>query len=513
MPAPGISTPPEAPVTALSAGRVRGMWRAGPDGGSPSAAFLGIPFAKPPVGGLRFAAPRRPDPWEGVRDALVHGPTPKRGDSAQTLIPEPAIPGEATLNLDVFTPAPGDRGARLPVMVWIHGGGYVEGSPASPWYDGAAFTRDGIVTVNVSYRLGFDGFGRIPGAPDNRGVLDWLAALEWVQENIGAFGGDPDRVTIMGQSAGGGAVLTLLGMPAAQPLFHRAISLSGALGDVPGARARRLSARLAELAGVACTRDGFASVPEERLASLQAEAAKPDSGKALDGEVSLLREGLPWAPMIDGGLITRPTAESLGAGVGADKALLLGAADDELTMTTDAMRGRLRLVPPGLALARMGLEGRRRRAYLRNNRELRRRGAAVALGRYATDRVFRSLVARVAGARTATGVDGRTGSASTWVYAFSWASPALGWACHCLDVPFWFDCLGAPGVDRIAGSQPPQALARALHSAAVRFVDEGDPGWPAWSSAPGATAVLGGPKAPDGLRVRPDGYASLSALL
>jgi para-nitrobenzyl esterase len=137
----------------------------------------------------------------------------------------------------------------------------------------------------------------------------------------------------------------------------------------------------------------------------------------------------------------------------------------------------------------------------------------VALGRYATDRVFRSLVARVAGARTATGADGRAGSASTWVYMFSWASPTLGWACHCLDVPFWFDCLGAPGVDRVAGGQPPQALARVLHSAAVRFIDGGDPGWPAWSSAPGATAVLGGPEAPDGLQVRPDGYASLSALL
>ena len=164
------------------------------------------------------------------------------------------------------------------MLVYIHGGGYTAGSPASPWYDGRAFNRDGVVTVTVSYRLGFDGFGHIAGAPSNRGVRDWLAALEWVRDNIAAFGGDPSRVTIAGQSAGGGAVLTLLGMPAAQDLFHAVWALSGALG-----RRRRPSARgrsrrkLANLAGVAPTREGFASVPEERLLELQEKAASPDS--------------------------------------------------------------------------------------------------------------------------------------------------------------------------------------------------------------------------------------------
>ena len=129
-----------------------------------------------------------------------------------TLIPEPSVPGESTLNVNVFTPAPATD-AALPVLVYIHGGGYFAGSPASPWYDGAAFNRDGVVTVSISYRLGFDGFGWIADAPMNRGVLDWLLALEWVRDNIAAFGGDPARVTIAGQSAGGGAVLTLLGMP------------------------------------------------------------------------------------------------------------------------------------------------------------------------------------------------------------------------------------------------------------------------------------------------------------
>src|SRR6478609_10953210 len=169
----------QTPVVAIAPGRVRGFWRGEPGTAGASAAFLGIPFAQAPVGDLRFAAPLPPEPWEGVRDALEYGATAQRGDLGPTLIPEPSIPGDSTLNVNVFTARPGERGAKLPVLVYIHGGGYFAGSPASPWYDGRAFNRDGAVTVTISYRLGFDGFGYIAGAPSNRGVRDWLAALEW----------------------------------------------------------------------------------------------------------------------------------------------------------------------------------------------------------------------------------------------------------------------------------------------------------------------------------------------
>ena len=171
----------QAPVVSIAPGRVRGFWRGEPGTAGASAAFLGIPFAQAPVGDLRFAAPVPPEPWEGVRDAIEYGATPQRGDKGITLIPEPSIEGESTLNVNVFTPAPGDTddldtgaarpldpaAALLPVLVYIHGGGYTAGSPASPWYDGRAFNRDGVVTVSVSYRLGFDGFGHIQGAPSN----------------------------------------------------------------------------------------------------------------------------------------------------------------------------------------------------------------------------------------------------------------------------------------------------------------------------------------------------------
>ena len=247
------------PVVGYDQGTVRGRWRdTGPGGPyARSAAFLGLPFAEPPVGPLRFAAPVPAGSWTGIRDATAYGPTAQRRQLAEvTAIPEPSIPGEATLNVNVFTPAPGDRDARLPVFVWIHGGGYKAGSPASPWYDGRAFNRDGVVTVTLSYRLGFDGFGWIPDAPHNRGLLDQIEALRWVRRHIAAFGGDPERVTIGGQSAGGGSVWALLVSPPARGLFAAGISHSGALDVQPGEVAEANGRALAEAAGVPWTRDG-----------------------------------------------------------------------------------------------------------------------------------------------------------------------------------------------------------------------------------------------------------------
>lgn len=487
----------DGPVVRIDAGDVRGVWR------DASAAFLGIPFAEPPVGALRFEAPVPIAPWEGVRDATRLGATPQRKQPAEvTLIPEPSIPGESTLNVNVYTPAPGMPDEALPVLVYIHGGGYTAGSPASPWYDGRAFNRDGVVTVSLSYRLGFDGFGYIEGAPANRGVRDWLLALDWVQRNIAAFGGDPARVTIAGQSAGGGAVLTLLGMPAAQHLFHAVWCLSGVVGDVDAARAQRIAQNLARLAGVEATRDGFATVPETRILELQEKAANPDDLDPMAGVAAMLAEGLPWGPMIDGELLARPTLDSLRSGVGRDKPLVLGATDDEFTMATDSAKNKLRFVPAGVALGKLLTDRARRKAYLAANSPQRRKGTAAVLGRFMTDTMFRAPIVRVADAR---------GAHSTWVYRFSWASPTLGWAAHCLDVPFWFDCLDAEKVDDIAGENPPQSLADAVHAAAVAFVTEGAPGWRSWSEAAGATRVFGGGSTSADLL--PDGYASVRALV
>ncbi|GAA4487757.1 carboxylesterase/lipase family protein [Microbacterium panaciterrae] len=475
---------PDGPVVVTTSGPVRGFWRGEPGAPGASAAFLGIPFAAPPDGALRFAAPQDPEPWTEVRDATAFGPTAQRGDKGETLIPEPSIPGDATLNVNVFTP---DPGAALPVMVWIHGGGYVDGSPASPWYDGAAFTRDGVVTVSLSYRLGFDGFGLIDGAPANRGVQDWIAGLEWVQRNIAAFGGDPARVTIAGQSAGGGAVLTLLGLERAQHLFRAAMAFSPALADVGPRTAHERTDRLAELLGCAPTADGFRGIPERTVMQKQPVAALRGA-TGLRALVDPLVSGLPWGPVVDGDVVPRHTVAGIRSGIGSGKPLLLGATDDEFTMAFDRAPKLLRFVPAGLALRLLSRDPALRHAYLRANRPQRRHGTAALLGRFVTDKVFRSLVVRTAEAR---------GDAATWTYRFAWVSPAKGWSCHCLDVPFWFDVLQDPFVPRLAGPTPPQPLATEMHDAAVRFVREGEPGWPAWRTDPGLSRVFGaGPDEP-----------------
>jgi para-nitrobenzyl esterase len=476
------------------AGRVRGVVRTLSAGAS-SAAFLGIPFAEPPVGELRFAAPVPHRPWEGVRDALDYGPTPQRAALAEiTLIPEPSVPGESTLNVNVFTPAPGRTDAALPVLVYIHGGGYTAGSPASPWYDGAAFNRDGIVTVSISYRLGFDGFGWISDAPNNRGVLDWILALEWVRDNIAAFGGDPARVTIAGQSAGGAAVLSLLGIDRARGLFAQVYAISAPIGEVTLDRAENAGRALAGLAGLEPTRADLSTLTEQQVLDLQGRLAEPEpGGKPMDGFKAFLDEGLPWGPVIDGAVVTRSVLDGIRT---SDKPIVIGATDDEFSMVLDQAKGKLRFVPASLILGKLGVDRPVRKAYLRANRSV--KGTAAKVGRYLTDRMFRSVMLQVA----------RAHDAPTWLYRFSWVGSKFDIAVHCIDVPFFFDCLDADRVDALTGTNPPQQLADAVHSGAVAFIRDGDPGWARYDRSAETARVYDLP-----VREEADALASVEPLL
>src|SRR5512138_1750362 len=172
--------------------------------------YRGIPYAAPPVGAHRFAAPQPSEPWDGMRDVSQFGPpAPQEGVAPS---------GDDWLTVNVWTPEP-DPAARRPVLVWIHGGAYVSGASNRPIYDPGVIVREGdVVVVTLNYRLGVEGFAVIEGAPANRGLLDQIAALRWVRENIASFGGDPGQVTVFGESAGGGSVAALLAMPAARGL-------------------------------------------------------------------------------------------------------------------------------------------------------------------------------------------------------------------------------------------------------------------------------------------------------
>jgi para-nitrobenzyl esterase len=472
----------DQPVVQTAAGALAGTWR------GESAAFLGIPFAQAPVAELRFAAPVPVEPWDGVRDATEPGPTPQRRPfGAVTTIPEPSFPGDATLNLNVFTPVPGQPDAKLPVLVWIHGGGFFAGSPSSPWYDGAAYNRDGVVTVSLSYRLGFDGFGWIADAPTNRGILDMIAGLEWVRANIAAFGGDPSQVTISGQSAGGAAVLTLLSAPRAQHLFARVIAHSGAALTLSYDKAEAIGRGFAARAGVEPTRAGWSALSEDAILDLQQELMAMDvtpPASAADfvrGALSTGGVSLAFVPLVGDDVVPFTLADAIRGGVGAGKDLLIGTVAHEFSLSNLPMREAWADVDPVAALSEGGLSVEAARAYVAGQPEL--TWTADLCAQLITDLTFRLPSVTCADARPD----------RTWVFDFRWPSPMMGLSFHCLDLPFAWDLLDADGVGASAGPRPPQELAASMHAAWVRFIASGDPGWPSWDGH--NAKVLGGPQA------------------
>ena len=250
-------TAPEIDVH-TSAGVLRGRREAG------LAVFRGIPYAEPPVGALRFAAPVPVAGWPGVRPAISFGPPPPQPSGFSSDATEQEGQGEDWLSLNIWSPDPSPA-AGLPVLVWIPGGAYVIGTSSLPEFDGGRLAAGGVVLVTLNYRLGIEGFAQIDGAPANRGLLDQVAALQWVQDNIRAFGGDADRVTMFGESAGGGSVAALLAMPRAAGLFRRAIAQS-----VPGTffapeLAADIAAAFAAELGLRPTVADLSAVPPARL--------------------------------------------------------------------------------------------------------------------------------------------------------------------------------------------------------------------------------------------------------
>ncbi|NYI42530.1 carboxylesterase family protein [Demequina lutea] len=455
------------PETRIDSGRVRGLWRLhrGADGSvTRHAIFLGVPFAAPPVGEVRFDAPRAVAAWSGVRDCFLHGATSQlRSPWDPPRIPEPSIAGPATLNVNVTTPNPA-RGARMPVLVWIHGGGFISGSPASPWYGGQGFARDGVVTVTISYRVGFEGFGWMADAVNNRGVLDWLAALEWVQRNVEAFGGDPSRVTIGGQSAGGAAVMRLLTMRSAQHLFHSVLAISPPDASATMAEGRAASARIAASVGASPDRASLEAVDGLTLFEAR-DAALAPVDDVLTGFVVREAQSLALGPLVDGDVCETSVTDALAEGVGAGKSVFLGACAHEFNEATANLAHLIGDSPAAVILERAGVPTA---IAAEMAEEAGDKGAAWALGQGMTDAIFRQTVAHWAALRVAHG-------APTWVYDFRWESraPGVNGAAHCVDVPFGMDILGFPATDAAIGPAAPQALADAVHGDWLALVRDG----------------------------------------
>jgi para-nitrobenzyl esterase len=454
------------PEVRTGAGVLRGSREAG------LAVFRGVPYAEPPVGALRFAAPRRARGWAGPRAAISFGPPPPQpgffGDElART------AGGDDWLSVNVWSPDPGPR-AGLPVLVWIPGGAYVIGASSLPEFDGGRLAAGGVVVVTLNYRLGIEGFAQIDGAPANRGLLDQVAALHWVRENIRAFGGDPDRVTVFGESAGGGSVAALLAMPRAAGLFRGAVAQS-----VPGLffspeLATDITAACAAELGVQPTAAGLSAVDPGRL---------PGAAMAVSGKIDrwhdrwgpITQRQMPFAPVVDGDVLPATPWEALANGAARDVDLLVGHTRDEhrLFSLIDGVLGQVTAGQAETALRVLapGPDGARR-----YRESFPAAGPEELYELVNADWLFRMPTLHLAQAHAAAG--GRT-----HLYELTWAAPGTGGglgACHGLDVPLVFGNLSAGQPAMLIGepSAEAEALSGWIRAAWTAFAAEGSPGWP-----------------------------------
>jgi para-nitrobenzyl esterase len=476
------------PILRTCAGEVRGRREDGLD------VFRGIPFAQPPVGELRFAAPRPVTPWAGVRDAGGFGPPPPQdvGSFRDRLPPdwdpvaaESGRPGD-WLTANVWTPSAGPAPSR-PVIVWVYGGAYKVGSADTPGYDAQRIARDGdVVVVTFNYRVGIEGFAIIDGAPANRGLLDQVAALEWVRDNIAAFGGDPGLVTVAGESAGAGCIAALLAMPRADGLFRRAI-----VASMPGTYLSRelgaaVGAAIAAERGLPGTVADLASVPPHDLVL----AGESLAGRQREFEQEwgqLASHDTLFAPVVDGEVLPTTPWEALRRGAAQGVDLVVGHTRDECRLFL-VMRGRVGRVTASDAARALadfgpGQDGDKYRAAFpdASDEEL--------YVQVQTDWLFRMPTLQLAEAQTAGGGRG-------YLYELAWPVPGAGGqlgACHGLDLPLLFGTFGASLGPLLYGPQPSAAAYAAadlLRRSWTTFAATGDPGWPGYDPEHRLTQVF-----------------------
>jgi carboxylesterase 2/para-nitrobenzyl esterase len=458
-------------------GRLRGRGENG------AIAFKGVPFAAPPFGTNRLQPPQPVEAWDGVHDALAFGPKPPQTSYPPGIaegLAELVGAGEDCLTLNIWTPDL--AGAARPVMVWIPGGMFeFHATGATAYYDGSRFARDGVVCVTINYRVGAEGFLYLGDGIANLGLLDQIAALEWVRDNIAAFGGDPLKVTIFGESAGGMSVATLLAIPRAKGLFHRAIVQSGNTPIVTSAAtAERIGRRLADVLGVEPTRKAVAVLSPERVLEAQAQLRVQllaQSEPAFWGEVAL--SFLPWAPTVDGQIIPQPPIEAIRDGAAANIDLVVGSNTEEtrLFFLSDGSIDRITDQAVSALAMTYGLPAQGLSAYRAANPQA---SSGELFSAIQTDWYWRIPAVRLADAHASSAA-----RASTYMYEFAWRSPQFGGrlgAAHGVEMAFVFDTLGL-GTEPMLGRNPPQSLATLMHAAWVAFATTGDCGWPKYDPA------------------------------
>src|SRR5256884_2593907 len=441
--------------------------------------WKGIPFAQPPTGQRRFRAPQPLEPWTGVREATASGPMAPQvpeimggiaggADRAAKLPPM----SEDCLYLNIWSPDADQE--KRPVMVWLHGGAFTLGSASDPWYDGTSFAvTHHIVVVTLNYRLGILGFvslkdlaGEDAAYTGNCGLLDQIAALEWVRENIAAFGGDPDQVTVMGESAGAISIGTLLGMPAAHGLFQRAVLQSGAGSDMTTrSRATKVAQALLAKIGLQTSQlAALADVPLEALLTVQ-----PELGREFGGI-------LAYSPMINGDTLPQHPSAMIAQGSAANVAILAGTNRDEWRLFALMSGG-----PKGDEEQLKRVFGDAAQHVFAIETEARAdKSPELAWVDIMSDMVFRMPAIRLAEGQVQQG-------APIWMYRFDWESPVFGGvlgAAHAVEIPFVWNTLDTEIARRFTGDSPTrQPLADLMQAARAAFIRSGHPAiasLPAW---------------------------------
>ncbi|WP_051182043.1 carboxylesterase/lipase family protein [Nocardia vinacea] len=455
------------PEIRTAAGVVRGRWE------NAVAVFRGIRYAEPPIGARRFGAPVPAQRWDGVRDALKFGPpvpqTSNAGSVMSSLSERTSDGSEDCLTLNVWSPDLG--AARLPAMVWIQGGTYLENNSANPHCDGARLAGSGVVVVSMNYRVGVDGFARIVGAPDNRGILDQIAALRWVQENIAAFGGDPDNVTVFGQSAGGACIAAVVVMPMAAGLFRRAISQS-----MPGTYfserlATAISTTIAAQLGVRATIGELARITPRALTDAT-DVVIQKMPEFVESWGPMALTPTPFSPIVDGTLLQEAPWRALARGAARDIDMLIGHTRDEFRLYTsrpgsEPTDARMTAAFDHLAPT-TDTDSIYRAAY----------SDVTAEQRYEllnTDWLFRMPSLHLADAA-------HTGGGRVWLYELCWSFNSEQGASHCLDFLLIFGTLGSDEVRAHRSAHPNAAneITRVSHRMRtdwVTFATTGEPGW------------------------------------
>lgn len=448
--------------------------------------FWNVPFAAPPVGPLRFAAPQSPTPWTTPRDGTKKGfAAPQleaRDEDLEKVLPgvdlKPLIGGDLQfgddyLVLNVWTPA---LTGAAPVMVFIHGGAFTGGVGASDAYDGTSFAKQGVVLVTINYRLGIEGFVPIDGAPTNLGLRDQLFALKWVQENIAAFGGDAGNVTVFGESAGAMSIGNLVASPLAKGLFKRAIIESGHGNMVrPISVAQRLTKKLAKILKISPDVAGFRSTNTAACLDAQKKVSLPTAGVDLrDAEKREPAFGLSrFLPVYGDDVLPEHPHAALKKGVGKEFDILIGTNRDEMNLYFVHAGEKIGRFLAKLAVKKaepLGVDVLK--AYGINDKTKR---PNLVFTEALNDLVFRLQARRFAQAH-----QGRT-----HFYEFKWKSPVydhgLG-ACHALELPFVFNTLSTVrGPKGLAGPNPPQEAADRMNKIWADYAKTGELPWPEYT--------------------------------